>query len=128
MTEAFYHVWFSTKGRKIALVDRIGPEMKRLLQEVAISASIHLLETETTVDHVHLLIGLRPGQTLPSAMHRLKGATSRYIFLRFPELKVDLGHNSFWQKGYGFYRLDRSEVSGVRRYIRTQGARPMRRK
>jgi putative transposase len=126
MSGAFYHVWFSTKMRKIALVDEIGVEAKRLLKEVAARASIQLLEMETAIDHVHLLIGLEPEQALSSAMHQLKGATSRYIFLRFPELKTDLGHNSFWQKGYGFRQLDPTEISDVRHYIRTQGARPLR--
>jgi putative transposase len=126
MAGTLYHVWFSTKMRKGALVDEIGAEMKRLLKQVAARASIQLLETGTAIDHVHLLIRLEPEQALSSVLHRLKGATSRYVFLRFPELKADLGHNSFWQKGYGFRRLDPSEVSGVRRYIRTQGTRPLR--
>jgi putative transposase len=126
MPETLYHVWFSTKGRKIALVGEVGAEVEGLLKEVAARASIQLLEMETAIDHVHLLIRLAPEQALSSAVHQLKGATSRYIFLRHPELKVDLGHNSFWQKGYGLRRLDPSEVSGVRRYIRTQGARALR--
>jgi putative transposase len=126
MPESFYHVWFSTKMRRIVLVDEIGAEIKRLLKEVATRAFIQLLEMETAVDHVHLLIRLRPEQTLASAMHQLKGASARFIFVKYPELKLDMGHNSFWQKGYGFRRLDPSEVSGVRRYIRTQGARALR--
>jgi putative transposase len=126
MPESFYHVWFSTKMRKIVLVDEIGAEIERLLKEVAARASIQLLEMETAVDHVHLLIRLRPEQTLSAAMHRLKGASARFIFLKYPELKLDMGHNSFWQKGYGFRRLDPSEVSGVRSYVRTQGMRVLR--
>jgi len=105
MPETFYHVWFSTKMRRVALLDEIDVEIKRLLKQVADCASIELLEMETAIDHVHLLIRLEPEQALSSAMHRLKGATSRYIFLKVPELKADLGQNSFWQKGYGFHRL-----------------------
>ncbi|MCJ7509620.1 MAG: IS200/IS605 family transposase [Dehalococcoidia bacterium] len=126
MVEDLCHVWFSTKMRKIALVDEIGAEIRRLLREVATRTSIKLLEMETVADHVHLLMRLEPEQALSSAMHRLKGATSRYIFLKFPELKVDMGHNSFWQKGYGFRRLDPSEVPRVRRYMRSQEARALR--
>ena len=127
MAESVYHVWFSTKMRKVALVDGVGAEVRRLLKEAAVRGSIELLEMETGGDHVHLLIRLKPKQTLSSAMHRLKGTSSRYMFLRFPELRVDIGHNAFWQKGYGFRRLEPSEVSGVRRYVRTQGARALRR-
>lgn len=126
MPESFYHVWFSTKMRKIALVDEMGAEMGQLLKEAADRASLQLLEMETAVDHVHLLIGLRPEQTLSAAMHRLKGTSARFIFLKYPELKLDMGHKSFWQRGYGFRRLDPSEIPRVRRYIRTQGARALR--
>jgi putative transposase len=112
--------------RKIALVGEIGADIERLLKEVAARASIQLLEMESAIDHVHLLIRLEPEQALSSAMHQLKGATARLIFLKYPDLKLDMGRNSFWQKGYGFRRLDPSEVSGVRRYIRTQGARALR--
>lgn len=126
MAESFYHVWFSTKMRKIALVDETGEEIRHLLKEVAARASIELLEVETAIDHVHLLVHLKPERALSSAMHQLKGASSRYIFLKFPELKVDIGHNSFWQKGYGSRRLSPAEVPAVRRYIRTQAERSLR--
>jgi putative transposase len=123
---SLYHVWFSTKRRKPALEGELGDDARRLLIETAQRAGIRLLEVEIVVDHVHLLVALAETQTLPFVMHQLKGASARSIFLKHPELKFDLGHNSFWQKGYGFRRLDPSEVSGVRRYIRTQGARALR--
>jgi len=58
-------------------------------------------------------------------MHQLKGATSRHVCLKYPELK-DLGHNSFWQKGYGWRKIEPAEAPTVRNYIRTQGDRPLR--
>ena len=126
MVERLYHVWFSTKGRQEALQGELGDDARRLLIEAAQRAGIRLLEVEVAVDHVHLLVALAEGQTLPSVMHQLKGATARSVFLKYPELKSDLRHNSFWQKGYGSRRLDPSEVPGVRRYMRTQGATPLR--
>ncbi len=104
------------------LVQGIDP-----LIDTAQRAGIRLLELEVVADHAHLLVALAEGQTLPSVMHQLKGATARSIFLKYPELKSDLGHNSFWQKGYGFRRLSSGEVASVRRYMRTQAERPLRR-
>jgi len=124
--EGFYHVWFSTKGRKQALEGELGDDVRQLLNEVVQRADIRLVEIEVAADHVHLLVALSRAQTLSSAMHQLKGATSRYIFLKHPELKVDMGHNSFWQKGYGWRKIEPAEVERVRSYIRTQGSRPLR--
>lgn len=123
-----YHVWFSTKGRKQALEGELGDDARRLLVETAQRAGVGLLEVEVAADHVHLLIALAQGQTLPYVMHRLKGASARYIFLKHSQLKSDMGQNSFWQKGYGFRRLSSPEVPRVRRYIRTQAERPLRRR
>jgi putative transposase len=127
VAERLYHVWFSTKGRKRALQGELGDDAGRLLTETAQRAGIHLLELELVADHAHLLVALAEGQTIPSTMHQLKGASARSIFLKYPELKSDLGHNSFWQKGYGFRRVSLAEVASVRRYIRSQAQRPLRR-
>ena len=124
--EGFYHVWFSTKRRKQALESELGDDVRQLLTEIARRADIRLLEVEMAADHVHMLVALSGIQTLSSTMHQLKGATSRYIFLKYPELKVDMGHNSFWQKRYGWRKIEPTEVERVRSYIRTQGSRALR--
>ena len=99
--EGFYHVWFSTKERKPSLEGDIGESVKQLLQKIASSSELDLVEAETNIDHAHLLIRLAGSQTLSKAMHQLKGASSRYIFLAYPDLRFDLGTTSFWQKSYG---------------------------
>ena len=124
--EAVYHAWFSTKGRKQALEGELGDDARRLLIETAQRAEIQLLKVEVVADHVHLLVALAEAQTLPSVMHQLKGASSRHIFLKYPELRFDLGHNSFWQKGYGWRKIESTEVPAARNYIRTQRNRPLR--
>ena len=125
--EGIYHVWFSTKGRRAALDGDIGDEVKRLLIETARRTGIQLMEMEAVADHVHLLVLLNGTQTLSSVMHQLKGATARAIFLKYPDLKLDLHHRSFWQKGYGWRKVAPAEAPAVRSYIRTQRDRPLRR-
>jgi REP element-mobilizing transposase RayT len=124
---AYYHVWFSTKGRKEALQGDVGGEVRRLLIDTARRAGIRLLELALVFEHCHLLIALTDEQALPTVMHQLKGATSRYVFLRFPELKLDMRSNAFWQKGYGRREVSPEDVARVRNYLRTQLTRPVRR-
>jgi putative transposase len=125
--EGFFHVWFSTKRRKPVLEEEFSAEVKELLRAIARRSSIDLTEVEAVVDHVHMLLELIGDQTLSSAMHQLKGASAREIFRRYPEMKFDMQSVSFWQKGYGWRRLRDDEVPGVRVYIQTQRARPLRR-
>jgi putative transposase len=76
--EGLYHIWFSTKGRRLALQGELGDDLRQLLIEIAKRATIRLLEIDIAADHVHLLVAVSGIQTLSSAMHQLKGATSRY--------------------------------------------------
>ncbi|MEX1254542.1 MAG: IS200/IS605 family transposase [Dehalococcoidia bacterium] len=124
--ERIYHVWFSTKGRSNALEGEVGDDIKEILRDIAQRTGIQMMAVEASIDHVHLLLRLTGERTLPSAMHQLKGASARAIFVRCPDLKLDLGHDSFWQKGYGWRRIEQSEVNTVRNYIRTQRERPHR--
>ena len=126
MVEGIYHVWFSTKGRKQALEGEVGDDAKRLLTETAQRTGIRLFEAEVAADHAHLLLAVTAGQTLSSVMHELKGASARAVFLKYPDLKIDLGHHSFWQKGYGFRKVDPKHIEMTRQYIRTQTSRPLR--
>jgi putative transposase len=124
--EGYYHVWFSTKGRKTALEDDIGNEVKIILAQIAHRTGIELLGTEAVADHAHLLVRLSGPQTLSSVMHQLKGASARHIFLKYPDLRFDMAGSSFWQKGYGWRRIDPKEIPSVLNYIRTQRQRPLR--
>lgn len=126
MGERIYHVWFGTKRRRPALQSDIGDDVMRLLKENAVRAGVRLVQAETAVDHVHLIVGVPEDRTLSSAMHQIKGATSHSVLLKYPELKDDMRETALWQKGYSFRRIDRDAVATARAYVRTQARRPLR--
>ncbi len=115
---ATYHVWFSPRGRRPALQGEIAAEARDALRGIARRRLIGLLECETGPDHVHLLVQVPHHLALSQVMQFLKGASARSIFLRFPELKLDLGHDHLWQRGYGLRRVDPAAVKSVRAYIK----------
>jgi putative transposase len=121
-----FHVWFSTKGRKDVLHEEIRDLVLDEFLRISKDRAIHLLAMAATYDPVHLLLDLRPGQVLASAMHDLKGASARTVFSIFPELRLDMHSNSFWQKNYGSRLVPPGQVNAVRRYIQTQDLRPLR--
>jgi len=115
-----YHVWFATKRRKWLLQGDVGEAVKGLMWTVAMEKNISLLECEMIVDHVHLLISTEDRARLSMAMNLLKGATSRRIFQRFPELKLDAKVGAFWQHRYAAKLVPEAAAATVGRYIRTQ--------
>lgn len=46
-----------------------------------------IIEINTDLDHVHLLISCKPQHYIPTIVKRLKGASARLLFKLYPELK-----------------------------------------
>jgi len=70
-----------------------------------------------TENHVHVLFGFRPTQSLSSLMLRVKRETSEWIN------KENLTNFRFqWQNGYGAFSYSKSHVPGVIQYIMNQEA------
>jgi putative transposase len=115
-----YHVWFATKRRKWLLRGGVGEAVKELMWTIAKDKRVRLLECETIVDHVHLLVSAEDTAHLSKAMNLLKGTTSRRILQRFPELKLDAGVGAFWQHRYAAKPVPGEAVPSVSQYISTQ--------
>lgn len=83
-----------------------------------------MLECETMVDHMHLLVEAGGAADLSRAMHVLKGASARYLLESVPDIRMDAGTDHFWQKRYGAKLVEPAALVSVRSYIRTQQERP----
>jgi putative transposase len=115
-----HHVWFATKRRKWLLQGDVDSTVKKLIHDVAREKNIEVMECETAIDHVHLLLRLREGQSLPKIMNLLKGVSSRRLHQTFPELKLDSHSHHFWQRGYDQTIVAPASLAARRRYVRTQ--------
>ncbi len=66
-------------------------------------------------DHLHILFGMRPTQSLSDLMRDIKGDSSLWI----NENKFVNGRFS-WQEGYGAFSYSKSQISAVATYIENQ--------
>lgn len=66
-------------------------------------------------DHIHLLVGLRPSQSLADLMKQVKEDSSKWI----NQKKLSRGRFS-WQSGYGAFSYSKSEIPTIIRYIENQ--------
>lgn len=66
-------------------------------------------------DHVHILVGMRPTQSLSGLMQDIKGDSSKWINQkRFVKGKF------YWQDGYGAFSYSKSHVDEVIDYVKNQ--------
>lgn len=74
-----------------------------------------LLAINGMPDHIHILIGMRPSQSLSDLMQDIKGSSSRWINEnRFLSTRFS------WQEGYGAFSHSKSHVNRVIQYIKNQ--------
>lgn len=74
-----------------------------------------LLSINSMPDHLHLLFGFRPTQSLSDLMRMVKGSSSEWIN------KEKFNKSTFnWQEGYGAFSYSRSQISKVALYIENQ--------
>ena len=109
---------------KVALEGEIDGMVKELIHNVAAEQGIDLMECETMIDHVHVLVRAQDRAALSRAMNFIKGTSSRRLLQRVPDLKLDTGMNHFWQQRYGFKVIPEGAKASVARYIQTQKERP----
>lgn len=66
-------------------------------------------------DHIHILFGFRPTQSLSDLMQEVKRDSSAWI----NKNRFALGHFA-WQEGYGAFSYSKSQISRVINYIENQ--------
>lgn len=71
-------------------------------------------------DHVHMLIQIKPRESIASVMNKIKGVSSRLIRLEYPELEEFLWGDSFWCDGYFAVTVGEVDEAVVKRYISSQ--------
>jgi putative transposase len=66
------------------------------------------------IDHVHMLIDLKPTHYIPDVIREIKKASNDWI-------KRETGLRNFnWQEGYGIFSVGYSQKAMVQRYIEGQ--------
>jgi len=114
-TQIHIHAIFAVQNR-LSLISK--PWEQRLYQYITGIIQNHghkLLAINGMPDHIHVLFGMRPTQSLSDLMRDVKGDSSLWI----NENKFVAGKFS-WQEGYGAFSYSKSQIHAVATYIENQ--------
>ena len=114
-TQIHIHVVFSVQNRYCLISDKWRDELYQYITGIIQNNNHKLLAINGMSDHIHILIGLRPAQSISDLMQDIKGNSSKWI----NEKRYVNGRFS-WQEGYGAFSYCRSEVRKVIQYINNQ--------
>lgn len=99
-SQLHYLVTWNTRGRRPVFKDRHIDALQALIRQAAEERDLELIEVIAGADHVHVMFGLRPAQSVASAVRELKGRTSMSLMASHPELRVWLRGNLLWDERY----------------------------
>lgn len=113
-SQLHYLVTWSTRGRRPVLKDRHVDALKALIRTTCEERDIELVDVVAGQDHVHVLFGLRPAQSVASAVREMKGRTSVALMAQFPELRVWLRGNLVWDERYAVETVSSPRIETLR--------------
>jgi len=117
-----YHIVISTKYRRKVLKAGIGEYLKKkVLQISTFHPEIEILEVNTDLDHIHLVMSIPPKFSVSHVVNMIKANTGGTMRKRFPFLdKVYWGVAGIWSIGYFVSTIGINEAT-IRKYVQRQG-------
>jgi len=112
-SQLHYVVTWSTRGRRPVLRDRHARYLRDLIQQTCDELDYALVEFAAGSEHVHLLLGLSPTQSVASAVRQLKGRTGLALLQDHPELRVWLRGNLVWDEPYSVETVSSTRLPKV---------------
>ena len=97
--------------------------LKELLIEISNQNNIKIIEMETDLDHIHILIECSPQHFIPNILKIFKGISARKLFLKHPEIKNKLWNGHLWNPSYFVATISENIEEQIKRYIQTQKER-----
>jgi len=114
-TQIHIHAVFAVQNRLSLILKQWQDELYKYITGIITNNGHKLLQIGGMPDHIHVLFGMRPTQSLSDLMKDIKGGSSLWI----NEKKLVRGKFS-WQEGYGAFSYGKSQIDGVIKYIQQQ--------
>src|SRR5699024_5842704 len=114
-TQIHIHAVFAVRNRLSLINESWEEELYKYITGIIQNQGHKLLAINGMPDHLHILFGMRPVQSLSELMQDIKGDSSKWINNK----RLVKGRFS-WQAGYGAFSYAKSQLPNVIRYIENQ--------
>jgi putative transposase len=114
-TQIHIHFVFAVKFRDGIIQSKWKEDLYKYMSGIIQNNNHKLLAINGMSDHIHILIGLRPAQSISDLMKEVKQSSSKWI----NQNKLTNGHFE-WQEGYSAFSYSKSQINQVVSYIQNQ--------
>ncbi|MEO0338660.1 MAG: IS200/IS605 family transposase [Bacteroidota bacterium] len=114
-TQIHIQTVFAVKNRESLIQPDWEDTLYKYITGIIQNNGHKVLQVNGMPDHIHILFGMRPTQSLSDLMKQVKGDSSKWIN------QNHLTRYKFnWQEGFGAFSYAKSEVPRVIQYIKNQ--------
>lgn len=114
-TQIHIHCVFAVKFRQSLISKEWKKRLEQYITGIVQNHGHKMIAINSMPDHLHMLVGLRPAQSLSDLMRIVKGDSSEWI--NGEKLTPFLFR---WQEGYGAFSYSKSQLGAVINYIEKQ--------
>jgi putative transposase len=114
-TQIHIQAVFAVQNRDCIIQRTWKDELHKYISGIVENNNHKLLAINGMPDHIHILFGLRPSQSLSDLMQDIKGSSSKWI-----NEKGFVKGKFSWQEGYGAFSYSKSDVTNIIQYIVNQ--------
>jgi REP element-mobilizing transposase RayT len=110
-TQLYIHIIFAVKGRQNFIKESFRDELEKYICGVVRNKNHKPLAIYCMPDHLHLLIGLHPSQSIADLVKEIKNSSNNFI------TNKQWIHQFHWQQSYGAFSYSKSSLDNVINYI-----------
>ena len=114
-TQIHLQLIFAVQNRESLIAREWKHELYKYFTVIIQHAGHKMIIVNGMPDHVHVVMGMRPTQSLSDLMKHLKGDSSKWI----NEKRFVKGHFQ-WQEGYGAFSYSKSQLPVLIKYVKNQ--------
>ncbi len=114
-TQIHVHAVFAVQNKVSVIHQSWKDELYKYISGIVKNNGHKLLIINGMPDHIHILFGMRPNQSLSDLMQDIKGSSSKWV----NDKNLTKGRFS-WQEGYGAFAYSKSQLPQIIRYIEKQ--------
>ena len=117
------HLIFVVKYRKKLLNGNLNDDMLQKLFSISKNYDFEIKTMNSDIDHLHMLISMRPSISISQIVRVLKQESTIYIWKKYKQfLKTHFWkEHTFWSDGYFVASIGNANENTIQKYILEQG-------
>lgn len=116
-----YHIVWCVKYRRKIITSTVEKSLLSIINKIADDNNFKIIEMNTDMDHIHLLIDCSPQHYIPNVMKALKGVSARLLMKQYGDsLRHQLYAGHLWNSSYFIATVSENTEEQIKEYIHKQ--------